>query len=50
MKNKFITAYMYAYGCTKKKALETYKSASAYFIQAVIDNFNNDCHQAFYND
>ena len=50
MKNKFITAYMYAFGCTKKKALEIYKSASASFIQAIIDSYNNDCHNTFYND
>lgn len=50
MREKFIKAYCYCYGETKKKAAEVYRKATAEYIQAVIDSYDHDTRKAFYND
>ena len=50
MKAKFLTAYIYLYGGTKKHAENVYKTASAAYIAAVIDSYYQDCKLGFYND
>lgn len=50
MKEKFIQAYIYCYGATRKQATEAYKNATPGYIQAVIDSLRHDAHAALYED
>lgn len=54
MKEKFIRAYMYEYGTTKKEALKVYRdcinSGNIGYITAIIDLYDDQCKLAFYND
>ena len=49
-KDKFIQAFCYCYGATKKRAMEVYKTATTEYITAVIESAKQDTHKAFYND
>lgn len=49
-KAEFLTAYVYAYGTTKKQAEKAYKEASANYINAIIEGYHQDTRKAFYND
>ena len=49
-KADFISAYIYAYGATKKEAANVYKTASAAYISAVIDSQKHDATAAAYED
>ncbi len=50
MKNDFISAYIYAYGSTKKEAEKAYKTASPEYIAAIIEGHKRDARAGFYND
>ena len=54
MKEKFIRAYMYCFGTTKKEAVKTYrecvKNGNLGYISAIIESHELDTHLAFYND
>lgn len=49
-KDAFISAYMYCYGATRAKAVEVYRKATSEYIDAVIESFQKDARDAFYND
>lgn len=54
MKNSFISAYIYSYGATKNEAVKIYqtclKNGNIGFIQAIIDEYNNQVKKSFYED
>lgn len=54
MKEKFIRAYMYCFGTTRKEAVKTYRECvrdgKTGYISAIIESYCKDTHQAFYND
>ena len=50
IKKRFIDAYIYCYGATKKEAEAVYKTASPEYIYAVIESAQQDGRKAFYND
>ena len=49
-KQQFIDAYIWMYGCTKKRALQAYKEQNLEGIKLIISSYNNQCRQSFYND
>ena len=49
-KRKFIDAYMWMFGETKRKAASAYRETSEEYHAAVIETWLNQCHLAFYND
>lgn len=49
-KDDFINAYIYAFGSTKKEALQIWKTTDAKYYNAIIEGFKNDVQSAFYND
>ena len=54
MKDKFIRAYMYSFGTTKKEAVQTYKecirNGKTGYIAAIIQGYEQDSCKAFYED
>lgn len=50
MKNDFITAYTWLYGASKKGAGQVWKTASEEYKKAIIETFENNAKQNFYND
>lgn len=50
MKEKFIKAYQYCYGATRKEAEKAFREATPAYIAAIIESMNQDAHRAFYND
>lgn len=50
MKKKFIDAYVWAYGGSKKKAAKIYKKAPEIFVRAVVRNFEDNAKKAFFYD
>lgn len=49
-KARFVDAYIYAYGSTKKAAAEVYKTASPAYIAAIIDGLKQDAARAAFED
>ena len=53
-KERFITAHMWLYGSTRKEAATMYNVAAANaqykYIKEIIDCFENNAKQSFYND
>ena len=49
-KTKFIDAYTWMYGGTKKEAEMVYKTAGKEYIDMIIDGFKENAKQGFYND
>ena len=47
---KFANAYSYCYGTSVKFAKEVYKSASEQFIKAVIESYENDSRNSWFED
>ena len=50
MKKRFIDAYIYCYGGTRKQAENVYKNAGSEYIKAVIASYEIDAKKAFFND
>lgn len=50
MKERFITAYKWSYGATRKEALEVYRKATPEYINAIIDGFELNAKKSFYDD
>ena len=50
MKKRFIDAFIYCYGGTRKEALNVYNSAGIEYIKAVIASYETDAKKAFLND
>ena len=50
MKEKFINAYCYCYGETKRRAKEIYKTASEMYIKEVIKAYEHDIIASMYED
>ena len=49
-KQKFITAYSWLLGFTKREAEETYKTADEEYINVIIDVFERNAKLSFYNN
>lgn len=49
-KARFVDAYIYAYGSTKKAAAEVFKTASPAYIAAIIDGLKQDAARAAFED
>lgn len=49
-KAKFINAYAWAYGTTKKEAEKVYKTASKEYIEMIINGFKENAKRGLYND
>ena len=49
-KRKFIDAYMWMFGETKRKAESAYRETSEEYHAAVIETWLNQCHLAFDSD
>lgn len=49
-KQEFITAYCYSFGCSKKEAEKTYRTATENYKQEIIKGFKQDSKQAFIDD
>lgn len=49
-KARFVDAYIYAYGSTKKAAAEVFKTASPAYIAAIIDGLKQDATRAAFED
>ena len=49
-KEKFITAYAWAFGGTKQKAEKVYKTASKEYVEMIINGFKENAKRGFYND
>lgn len=50
MKDKYIQAYCYLFGATKKEAIKSYKVADMEYIKEIIKAFDSNSKKAFYND
>jgi len=49
-KSKFIDAYKYLFGGTKKAAEKVYKTADVHYINACIEAFERNAKVSFYHD
>lgn len=49
-KSDFITAYCYAYGATKKAALQAWKISNDSYKREIIAGYKEECKKRFYND
>jgi hypothetical protein len=50
MKKRFITAYTWLFGTTKKEAERVYKIAPQSYILGVIESFETNAIRAFFED
>ncbi|MCQ2978076.1 MAG: hypothetical protein MJ232_08685 [archaeon] len=53
MENRFVNAFCWLYGTTKKEAVKTYKALKnndINYINNIINCFENNAKKAFYND
>lgn len=49
-KQRFINAYIWLFGTTKKEASKAYKTASTEYIHQIIETFENNAKRAFITD
>lgn len=49
-KRNFIEAYLWAYGGTKKEAIQTYKESGEDYVNAIIESFTSNAKKHFYSD